>query len=169
MTSLRKIGLSAVLLACVSLAAQSKDKEEGGGRPRETGDPAAMADFSKALSVQANEDQRDQLIEMGRCSADADQSLSNTKEPVETAKAAVPQIACAQKTLKEFTKDLTKLQRTGLKPQLQSLNKSNGELDRAAQDFQPTPDRINRLKLANAQFRSALHSVAEEMGVDLKQ
>jgi hypothetical protein len=169
MISVRKVALCAVLIASVSAAAQSKEKEEGGGRPRETGDPAAMADFSKALSVQAAEDQRDQLIEMGKCSADADKSLSSTKESAESTKAALPQIACAQKTLKEFTKDLTKPQRTGLKPQLQSLNKSNSELDRAAQDFQPVPERINRLKLANAQFRSALHAVAEEMGVDLKE
>jgi len=158
------------LLFAASLCAFSHAKEHGGGgAPKPDKDSElAMADFGRAMALQADEIQKDQLRDLAKCSADADHALGQPAAS-DAVKNAAPNVACVQKNWKDIVKDLRKAQRSGLKAQVANANKASAELDRAALDAgSPSPDKLAHLKSANAQFFSALKVIASEMGVDLK-
>lgn len=177
--------LLAVSLCSSTLLAQQGGQgggsaSSGGGAHKESGDPAAMADFAKALSVQASDDQKDQFQALAGDTRIAHDSAVQLQQQVATANANASENAAkisaavdkARTETHDFVKDFTKLQKSGLKPQLQKLSKADAELERAVKDLGATSGNHDqlanstvRLEKALAEFQSAQAALGDEMGI----
>lgn len=171
---------SSVLLAQHGGHGGGSASSGGEGAPKESGDPAAMADFAKALSVQASDDQKDQFQALAGDTRIAHDSAVQLQQQVATANANASENAAkisaavdkARTETHDFVKDFTKLQKSGLKPQLQKLSKADAELERAVKDLGATSGNHDqlanstvRLEKALAEFQSAQAALGDEMGI----
>ena len=182
----RRIRLLLVLSLCSSvLLAQNKRQGggsaasgEGSGAPKEGGDPVAMADFAKALSVQASDDQKEQFqalaSETNTAHASALQLQNEIAKSSPTAAENAAKLQAAVEKSRtathDFIKDFTKPQKSGLKPQLQKLSKADGELEKAERELAPgnheqLASAAEKLQKALARFQSEQASLGEEMGI----
>lgn len=168
--------MSLAVLVWVGSGFAQQQQEQKGATRKEGGDPAAMADFAKALSVQADADQVEEFHALGDATA---AELKNAQEIQQAAKSgtkSAPDIPSLQSTidktradLRQFIKDLSKSQKSGLKPQLQKLSKADTELEKASKEFGPNRDQAaaasNRIVQALQHFQTELQGLAEEMGI----
>ena len=164
---LRNLVRCAVVVSCLSLLAFPQEKEKGGGGEHkpDKDQSLAMEDFSKAMALQADDIQKDQLAAITKCSGDIDRALGEPAK-ADSLKTAQTSVTCVEKNWKDFSKDLTKPQRNGLKAKLQAANKAGAELDHASGS---SSSDAAHLKSANAEFFAALQSLASDMGVELKK
>lgn len=143
--------------------------QQGGQPPaKDGGDPAAMADFAKALAVQASDDQADQFRALMIDVEAAKKSAEGLKQQASEKAAVQAGVEKARNETRDFLKDFSKPQKTGLKPQLQQLSKSEAELDHASKGLAASAEAADRIQKAIADFQSKLAALGDEMGIQLQ-
>jgi hypothetical protein len=171
--------LLAFLLAAVSVAGAQHSPHAGGsgggeggggGRPKETGDPEAMADFSRMMAVQANDAQQEKFPDLAHEATVALQAAQQLAQNISD-KSGVQNVRTSVQHLREdsraFLRDLTKPQRSGLKPVLQKLSKSESEMEKATSGLgdNPAPAAAQAVVTAVQKYQDDLKALGDQMGV----
>jgi hypothetical protein len=155
------------LLGAVCLAGAQEEKEHG-SRPKEGGDPEAMADFGRVMAVQANDAQQEKFPDLtheANTAVHAAQQLVQNAKDKAMAQNARESIEHLRNDVRAFLKDLTKPQRSGLKPELQKLSKSENEMEKATAGAGDNPTAAQNLLTAVQHYQSDLAALADQMGI----